>query len=69
MSQFIANIEQTLGRARRSRKRALEMLDVLDSFSGKPKAARISIALASLTLRDLSPANVALNMNRRALDR
>jgi hypothetical protein len=76
MSHLIDDIEQTLGRARRSRKRALKMLDILDSFSGaselsmKPSAAApISIAWASLTLSELSVANVALNMNRRALER
>jgi hypothetical protein len=76
MSHLIDNIEQTLGRARRSRKRALKMLDILDSFAGgsefspKPSAAaRVSIAWASLTLSELSVANVALNMNRPALER
>jgi hypothetical protein len=76
MSHLIENIEQTLGRARRSRKRALKMLDILDSFAGakefsaKPgAAAQISIAWASLTLSELSVANVGLNMNRRALER
>jgi hypothetical protein len=76
MSRFIDDVEQAIALARRSRKRALRTLDVLErrrTVTGRPGrgkgTTRIAIALSSLSVAEPLTTNVALNLNRRVMDR
>jgi hypothetical protein len=76
MSPFVDEVERTIALARRCRTRALRTLDRLEGRrivigrTERPKATTcISIALTSLIACEPPRANVALNLNRRVMDR